>query len=51
MAISNQPDNIVLAGCLFSPTLEIPQEFPTWCVPACRVPGRDILTGQAGLQS
>ena len=21
-----------ISNCLFSPTLEIPQEFPTWCV-------------------
>ena len=34
MAISNRPDRVVLAGCLFSPTLEIPAEFPTRCVPA-----------------
>ena len=23
---------MVISNCLFSPTLEIPQEFPTWCV-------------------
>jgi hypothetical protein len=23
---------MAISNCLFSPTLEIPQEFPTWCV-------------------
>ncbi len=23
---------MAISNCLFSPTLEIPAEFPTWCV-------------------
>ena len=23
---------MAISNCLFPPTLEIPQEFPTWCV-------------------
>ena len=23
---------MAISNCLFSPTLEIPTEFPTWCV-------------------
>jgi len=30
---NNESTTMAISNCLFSPTLEIPAEFPTWCVP------------------
>ena len=38
MAISNQPNRVVLAGCLSSHTFENPFGFSARCVPACPPP-------------
>ena len=32
--IKKRHTTMSIRNCLFSPTLGIPQEFPTWCVPA-----------------
>jgi len=29
---NNDTTTMAISNCLFSPTLEIPAEFPTWCV-------------------